>query len=307
MSFQGEIKKTNNNSKILKTENNEQNKEPPHLIKTKTYQGDSFFGKKKKMKNPEIERLKRLEKSKEILRTISKRFQNQNSLFITEYNGEVKIPFKKDNYFKNITRTKLRSDVSILQNYNVFETEDEFIQKILHKFYLHDKIKRQNEKNRKRMVLDKIYGFPQTHTLSMKKAKSKKYLPLKEYQDNILIEFARNNKTIEQGKFLDLVQNFKNLRLETESIIPLPKINIDNIKNHVLTKGTKNLKRIALKDYLFKNEGPLDEFEKENIIINKLKKQKYISHSTINKRNKNFDILPQYLKDKFSNQFKYHG
>ena len=62
MSFQGEIKKTNNNSKILKTENNEQNKEPPHLIKTKTYQGDSFFGKKKKNEKSRNRKTKKIRK-----------------------------------------------------------------------------------------------------------------------------------------------------------------------------------------------------------------------------------------------------
>ena len=308
MSFQDIFKKAKNNSKILKTENNQQNNKHPHLNKTKTYQGSSFFGKKKKLTNPEIVRLKRLEKSNEIIKSISKRLKKQDFFFITENNGEVKIPKKKDYYFKNnIIKTKLKTDVSVLHNYNVFETEDEFIKKIMYKFYIHNKVNKQKEKYRKRMVLDKIYGYSPNHTQSMKKAKSKKYLPLKEYQDHILIEFARNYKTIEQGKFLDLVQDFKNLRAETESVIPLPKININNIKNHVLTKGTKNLKKIALKDYLFKNEGALDEFEKENIIINKLRKQKYIAHSQINKRNKNFDILPQYLKDQFSNQFKYHG
>ena len=141
----------------------------------------------------------------------------------------------------------------------------------------------------------------------MRKAKSKKYLPLKEYQENILLTFAKSCKTIEQGKLLDLVQEFKYLRMETESVVPLPKINITNIRNHVLKKGYKNLKKMTFKDYLLKNKGPLDEFEKESLLINKLKKQKYISHTTVNKRNKNLDILPEYVKDKFNRQFKHHG
>ena len=64
---------------------------------------------------------------------------------------------------------------------------------------------------------------------------------------------------------------------------------------------------MTLKEYFLKDNSPLDEFEKENIIINKLKTQRYTSHPLRNKRNKNFDILPQYLKDKFNNQIKYHG
>ena len=132
-------------------------------------------------------------------------------------------------------------------------------------------------------------------------------MPLKDYQDNILVTFAQNFKTIEQGKFLDLVQEFKYLRAETESIIPLPKININNIRNHVLTKGAKNLKKMSFKDYIFQDIGNLDEFEKENLLINKLKRQKYISHTSLMKRNKNFDILPQYLKDRLNAQSKFNS
>ena len=54
---------------------------------------------------------------------------------------------------------------------------------------------------------------------------------LKEYQNNILKAFAKTCKSIEQSKFIDLIQNLKDIRAETESITPLPRINIDVIKN----------------------------------------------------------------------------
>ena len=293
------------NSNILKTENNEKNIEESKLMPNKTFQGKTFIRRNKN--SLEQKRLKRLEKSKEIIRTISKKLVKKNSLFITGFDGEVSTPFRKDNFNYRMPRIKLKSNVDALKKYNVFETEDDFIQKIMYKLYIRDKKKKQSEKVKKREVLDRIYGFSPYHTQSIPKAKSKKYLPLKDYQDNILVTFAQNFKTIEQGKFLDLVQEFKYLRAETESIIPLPKININNIRNHVLTKGAKNLKKMSFKDYIFQDIGNLDEFEKENLLINKLKRQKYISHTSLMKRNKNFDILPQYLKDRLNAQSKFNS
>ena len=293
------------NQKFVKTENDKKSNEELNRNATKTYQDGSFFLER----NPVSKHIKKKikDKSKEILRHISKRLLKQNSLFVTGVDGEAKIPFTKNNYKSHIPRVKLKTDINILKKYNVFETEDEYIRKIMLKLHIHEKIKKKNEKQKKKMIFDKIYGFSPYYTQSLKKAKSKKFLPLKEYQDNILTTFAKNYKTIDNSKFIDLIQNFKEIRAETESIIPLPKINIETIKNHIKIKGVKNLKQMTLKQYLLKDKDDLDEFEKENILINKLKTQRYISHIHRNKRNKNLDILPQYLKDKFNNQIKYHG
>ena len=38
-----------------------------------------------------------------------------------------------------------------------------------------------------------------------------------------------------------------------------------------------------------------------------VKRQKYISHTSLMKRNKNFDILPQYLKDRLNAQSKFNS
>lgn len=306
MSFEENKNEGKNTIKIIKTENDDKKVNDLNIIKSKTYNGGLYFG-KKKVKNAELKKLKRLEKSKEIIRHISKKILRQDSLFITGFNGEIRTPFRKDNIANHIPRIKMKSDVNILKKFNVFETEDEYIKKIMYKFYLHHNLKKTDEKKKKEMVLNKIYGFSPNHTQLLKSAKRKKFLPLKEYQDNILIAFANNYRTVDNGKFIDLIQNFKDLRAETESIIPLPKINIKTIRDHVIRKGTKNLKKMTLKEYFLKDKEPLDEFEKENIIINKLKTQKYISHVSRNRRNRNLDMLPQYLKDKFINQIKYHG
>ena len=83
--------------------------------------------------------------------------------------------------------------------------------------------------------------------------------------------------------------------------------NIKMIKSHVASRGTKNLRQISIKEYLKKEREPMDEFEKENMMIKKLKTQRYVNHTMRSRRNKNLDNLPQYLRDVFNNQIKYHG
>lgn len=51
----------------------------------------------------------------------------------------------------------------------------------------------------------------------------------------------------------------------------------------------------------------MDEFEKENMMIKKMKTQRYVNHTMRSRRNKNLDNLPQYLRELFNNQIKYHG
>ena len=210
--------------------------------------------------------------------------------------------------FKNhIPRVKLQSNVKIIKDYNVFETEDEFIGRIMSKFYINEGKKKPTKMEKRKTALNKIYGFTPTYSQSMRKAKLKKNLPLEEYQNNILNTFAINTKNIEQGRFIDLIQNMKDLRAESESIKPLPKINIKMIKSHVASKGTKNLRQISIKEYLKRDREPMDEFEKENMMITKMKTQRCVNRTMRNRRNKNLDNLPQYLRDLFNNQIKYHG
>ena len=262
--------------------------------------------KPKSFKTREQMRLKRLEKGKQIIKSITKKLTRRDSLFITEFNGQLTFPTRSEFEKLHPPKPKLKSDVYAIKNYNVFESEDDVINNIMNKFYIHEKVKKPSDMERKIMALDRIYGLPANHSQIMKKAKRKKYLPLDEYQNNILTAFA-NTHNMEQGKFIDLIQNMKDLRAETEAVSPLPKIKFNIIKDHVLTKGVRDLKQISIKEYLSKNKKPMDEFEKENMLITKMKSKRYINNTMRNKRNKNLDNLPQYLRDIFNNQIKYHG
>ena len=295
-----------NISKKIADDNLDKNIETLSSIPLKTFQGHSFKGKKKNFLNKERIRLQRLQKGKEIINNITKRLKKRDSLFMTDFN--VGASQSNNEIFKNhIPRVKLQSNVKIIKDYNVFETEDEFIGRIMSKFYINEGMKKPTKMEKRKTALNKIYGFTPTYSHSMRKAKLKKNLPLEEYQNNMLNTFAINTKNIEQGRFIDLIQNMKDLRAESESIKPLPRINIKMIKSHVTSRGTKNLRQISIKEYLKKDREPMDEFEKENMMITKMKTQRYVNRTMRNRRNKNLDSLPQYLRDLFNNQIKYHG
>ena len=55
-------------------------------------------------------------------------------------------------------------------------------------------------------------------------------------------------------------------------------------------------KKKNYKDFMIRKQ-PLDEFEKEERLIKKLKSYKSVPKK---KRNKNFDVLPQYIRDVFN-------
>jgi hypothetical protein len=286
----------NLSQKFALTEGNERRK---ILLNSQSEKMTSF-------KSREQMRLKRLEKGKQIIKSITKKLTRKDSLFITEFNGQLTFPTRSEFEKLHPQKPKLKSDVYAIKNYNVFESEDDVINNIMNKFYIHEKVQKPSDMERKRMALDRIYGFPANHSQIMKKAKRKKYLPLDEYQNNILTAFA-NTHNMEQGKFIDLIQNMKDLRADTEAVAPLPKIKFNIIKDHVLTRGVRDLKQMSIKEYLSKNQRPMDEFEKENMLITKMKSKRYINNTMRNKRNKNLDNLPQYLRDIFNNQIKYHG
>ena len=308
----------NNNIKQFKinlalTDNNKESNMESNYNPIKTYQDNSFRQKRNNYRSTEKMKLINLEKGK-ILFNKLKRLSRQDSLFLTNFKG-LKLDknkkgnsnMKKEKLKNHMPLTKIHSNVNIIKDYNVFENEDDIFKKIMYKFYVFENVKKPSKMVQRRIALDKIYGISPIHKKSMKNAKKKKYLPLEDYQNNILKTFSQFNKNIDQGKFIDLIENMKDLRMETERVAPLPKINIKAIKEHVLLNRAKNLKQMSIKEYLSKDKKPKDQFERENMIINKMMTQRSENHMMRNKRNKNLDNLPQYLRDLFNTQIKYHG
>ena len=64
------------------------------------------------------------------------------------------------------------------------------------KLYINKNEKKPKNSQKKRMALDKIYGFSPYLTQSMKEAKKKKFLSLEDYQNNMLNTFEITIKVL---------------------------------------------------------------------------------------------------------------
>ena len=178
--------------------------------------------------------------------------------------------------------------------YNVFSNEDHMIKDLMTQF----KEKREKDKIpkliRKRMAFNRLYNITENSIERLKDVKKRKRdYNLEKYQENILKAVDANS--VEQSEIMKLIQNLNEIKIESENVKALPPINIDIIKDHVYRKKVipkkKNMKQIM------QIKLPLDEFEKEEKLIKSLRSFKSIPKR---KRNKNFDILPQYIRDIFS-------
>ena len=289
-------KTKNTNIKNLKLTKN--NSTP--TINTKNFTSQQNSKKKKHKKLPKIK------SQDELLSKIKTKILNEGPLFLT---GEYKIKnktgktnlmnFTKYNFNKtkklnnNFYRTlylnspnKLKNEFDLVELCQKFDEKKKLFQK-----------KTISQKNK--LLLNKLYGNTTQYIETMELARNKKYLPLAKYQENIIRAFNSNGEYSENIE--DLQWKFKNLRIDSESVIPYPKINIQNIIDHVKNfKVEKNYRTLSLKEFLSKENTPRDEFEKEEKLINELRFRKnngYLIHSK--KRDntfKVFDVLPPYLR-----------
>ena len=193
----------------------------------------------------------------------------------------------------------------------ITKEEEKNNEKIKKKKELHLKkklFKNLSNKQRERFILDKLYGLTPSFKEKYEKIKKKKNLSLEQYQNHIL-SFFSNNTDINKMDFMDLKQNFEEIKENNDSICVLPPINVDNIIYHVknTVKDKKSDKMMSIKEYLNKNEKEKnrkkDDFEIEEEQIKQMKKYKIIPKK---KRNKNLDVLPSHLRDLLQKQLKFN-
>ncbi len=194
-----------------------------------------------------------------------------------------------------LTDKFLIKDVEEKDEYNVFSNEDHLIKDLLNKF------KEKNEKDkipkiiRKKMAFNRLYNITEGSSEKLKDVKkSKKKYSLEEYQENILKSVDANS--VDQGEIMKLIQSFNDIKIESNNVNALPPINIDIIKDHVYKKKPVKPRKKNLRD-IMKRQEPLDEFEKEERLIKNLRSYKSVPKR---RRNKNLDILPQYIRDIFA-------
>ena len=240
-------------------------------------------------------------KALKILREIDKKKEN-NSIFLTNE--------KKSQYELKTERVRKRKNSLIYsyndkgikphEDFNVFNNEDKFIKDLMEKFNKKSQQKI-SKSDKKKQVLNKLYGIDPLFSKKMKIAKKNKKLPLEEYQTNTFKILTKNN--IDKTELYDLAYNLKNLRQQSDSVSPLPPIKMNIIYDHVYTnnKNKEKKNKMTLQQLINENHEPKDEFEKEEKLIKQMMSYKVIQRG---KRNKAFDILPEYLKSALSKRFK---
>ena len=181
------------------------------------------------------------------------------------------------------------------ESYNVFSNEDHKIKDLMFQFKEKNKRDKIPKLIRKRMAFNRLYNITDSSIEKLKNVKSrKKFCSLEEYQENILK--AVNVNSVEQSEIMKLIESFNEIKIESNNVTALPPININIIKDHIYKKKKIVPKKKNLRE-LMKRRDPLDEFEKEERLIKKLRSYKSVPKR---RRNKNFDIMPQYIRDIFA-------
>ena len=251
---------------------------------------------------PNIKKSKLKNKALRILKEIDKKKEN-NSIFITEElhsdNGSKTVRVRKKK--KSLIKSYNDKSIKALEDFNVFGNEDKFIKELMEKFNSKS-LPKMPKKDKKKEILNKLYGIDPQFSIRMNIAKRNKKVSLEEYQANTFRILTTNN--IGKSELFDLAYNLKNLRLQSDSVSPLPPININKIYDHVYRNSNNNDKKInkmTIKQLINQTHEPKDEFEKEEKLIKQMMSYKIIQRG---KRNKAFDILPDYLKTALSKRFK---
>ena len=151
---------------------------------------------------------------------------------------------------------------------------DSLIEKFDEKYIINAINKRNYKKNR----LNKVYGITVDYMNKLNAAKRKKYLSLKDYQSNILNVYSYNEKNSDES-INQLSKKFNNLREETESVIPYPKINFETIFNNIKNKEESD-KIFNLKSYINKQNEPTVENEKKELMHNssRMKRNNFLKY-----------------------------
>ena len=268
------------------------------IARSRSKKQSKLFTMRKKVNLPKIKNLNQVlnevYKNKKIHGPIHV-FTDSNKKFVKPKGYSSKPNFT---YLKLDQQTQKKS-----QDYNVFEDEEEKIRELAIKFKNELKERKIGKLIKRKNALNKLYNITPEYDLKMKEARRFKSLDLDEYQKKILSSVPYN--CIGKNEILELVDAFKTLKNECESVKPFPSINIKIIKDHFLkkTKNNKSVKGMRLRDFLNQDSKPKDEFEKEQRLIKEMQCFKVVTKF---KRNKNYDILPIHIREALSKNLKLH-
>ena len=257
-----------------------------------------FFNFPKKRRRMRFPRIRSYE---ELKSRIDSRLETDKNMyfFITDKYG-IRVN-KNDGKILNYRKKSAVKKVSRLKeylNYNVFNEKDVEIKDLVAKFDNQEKQKKINKLQKRKVILNKLYGITPYYLNLIKFAKNQKHLSLEDYQDTIITAFSSNGMYSNES-LSDLNHRFKNIRSEIESVTPFPQINIKNIVKHFKSnKKRKNDNMLRLKDFLTKKKVPQDEFEEDEQKIISLKFKKNNRFIT-RKENDRLYMLPEHIRNLF--------
>ena len=170
----------------------------------------------------------------------------------------------------------------------------------MNKFKIRNQQKKLPKIEKNKLALNQLYGITSETNEKIAKVKHRKKLSLEDYQTKILTTLGSNGN-IGVDELTNLLQNLKELKIDSESVQPLPPINIKIIYEHVLNNQKKHniAKSKSIREILNEKEEPKDEFEKEERMIKKIQRGNFKKIKI--KKNGHLNVLPPYLK----NFFKY--
>ena len=293
------------NDEKINEENNEdvedekeENAKYMELARSRSRKQSKLFSMRKKVNLP------RIDTQNNILNEIYKNKKLHGPIHV--FTEEDKKFQKPKGYSSNQNFLYLKLDKNAnkkVQDYNVFGHEDEQIKELMINFKKELKQKKISSIIKRKNALNKLYNITPEYESKMKEARRFKSLDLDKYQKKILSSVPYN--CIGKNEILDLVDTFRTLKNECDSVKPFPAINIKIIKDHILKKNKtqKSDKEMRLKDFLNQNRKPKDEFEKEQKLIKDMKCFKVTPKF---KRNKNYDILPLHIREALIKNLKLH-
>jgi hypothetical protein len=235
------------------------------------------------------------------LRKIEKRKPKDiGSIFeIKKINNKKKRNLETNKTFNNEMYMNYNKD-----EYNVFSKEDHLVKDLMVKFNEKNAKDKIPKLNRKKIAFNRLYDITdESNAKLLNLKKSKKLYSLPKYQENILKSI--NTNSIEKSEIMNLIQNLNNIKDEANRVQALPPINIDMIKSHIINNNKIETRKKNMKEIMSNNVENLDEYEKEEKMIRNNNK-KFKSQSKF-KKNKNFDMLPEYIREIFTKKLNYHN
>ena len=293
---------SNNISQNLKTTKN--NSQSANIIDYNNKNSPDINKSQRRVLLPNIRHFQSLSKAQQILNEIHKYMPDEKFfLFISDPKDKSKALSSRSHKKKNKQTSFTNNDKKEIINdfdYNVFDNEDKSVRNLMNQFKIKNQQKKLPKLERKKLVLNQLYGITPELNQKIAKVKNDKSLCLEDYQTKILTTLGAGG-SVGNSELMDLLQNLNELKTDSESVQPLPPINLDIIYDHVLNNKAKPKydKSRSIKEILSGKEEPKDEFEKEESMIKKIQRSNLKKGKV--KRNAQLDVLPSYLK----NLFKY--